>query len=150
MDDAPEGEGPAYVSGAMMAGLTMGLLSVFECCCLFTIPASGALAARVAARPAEWFGWQEGAVAGAAGGGIAWLVQSCIKVPLSMMMPKVYASNPLLLDGIPPALREAFMRTPSPAELAGMMAFTLVLMVGGATLTGAIAGHTGLRKEPTA
>lgn len=139
-------EGPGYVSGALAAGLPLGLLGA--CCCSLFAVFAGAFAAKLASRRTAWFGPQEGTIAGACAGAIGWFTQVVISVPLQLIIPRVYAANPALTQGLPPIWRDALLQEPNLAVIAVINAFMLFVYVGAGAFGGGVAGHFFLRKEP--
>jgi hypothetical protein len=142
-------EGPGYVAGALAGGLAIGLPGAFlNCCCFVWGPLGGAIAAWMAARRAVWFGWQEGVTAGACAGALGWLVQALIAVPLQLLVHKVVQSNPALLDGLPPMMRQVYLEPVAVAPLVVTHVVFLVVYLGSGAFGGALAGQFLVRKEP--
>lgn len=156
MEEAAEGEGPGYVAGAFAGGLPLGLLGVVtSCCCFFVWPFGGVLGAWVAARRAEWFGLQEGLIAGACTGLVGWLVSAMIALPMQVISHRMIQANPSMLDVVPwPAIREAARQAAAQGlnltEIVVGQSIMLVLYLGTSALGGALAGQLLLRKEPPA
>ncbi len=140
--------GPGYVAGALVGGLVSGVLgALVMCCCLLWAPLGGLLGAWIAARRAWWFGPQEGLVAGACAGAVAWLVEVGLSLPLAVVMPKLFKANPQLLAGLPPAMQQMYTQEPNLAGLAVVHGLALIVWLALAGGTGALAGQTFLRKD---
>lgn len=146
---AEGGAPPAYVSGAIIGGLAIGVPTAFlNCCCFIFGPIGGVVAAWSAGRRATWFGAQEGAMAAACAGAVGWLVQAGISVPLTLGMYHLVRGNPRLLDGLPPLLQQAYQQEPSLGAMAFGQVLTLGVLVVTSVIGGALAGQTFLRREP--
>lgn len=144
-----EDPGPGYVAGALIGGLVSGVLgALVMCCCLLWAPLGGVLGAWLAARRAWWFGPQEGLVAGACAGAVGWLIEAGVNVPIAMVMPRLFKSNPQLLAAFPPELRQLYTQDANLAQLAVAHGLALVVWLALAAGTGALAGQTFLRKAP--